>query len=90
MAYDTGVDPIKQRPADAKQRIKEAACTWDQLNKLDRYECRALSRRNRAIKTFDEACAAADRGSATHLTSFWQNEPNESGDTQQSRPPALQ
>jgi hypothetical protein len=60
IAYDTEMDRIKQRRKDAKQHIKEAASTWAQLERINRYERRALSRRNKAIKAFDEACAAAD------------------------------
>jgi hypothetical protein len=82
MAYDADVDRINQRREDAKHRIKEAASTWAQLDKLDRYERRALSRRNKAIKAFDEARAAADHRSADHLPAFWQNKRKEGANTQ--------
>jgi hypothetical protein len=82
IAYDADVERIKQRRKDAKQRIRGAASTWAQLDKLDRYERRALSRRNKAIKAFDEARAAADHRSADHLPAFWQNKRKEGANTQ--------
>jgi hypothetical protein len=49
-------------------------------------KCR--SRRNKAIKAFDEACAAADHGSADRLTLFLQNEPKNDDNTQEHEPTA--
>jgi hypothetical protein len=78
----------KAARVEQRQQARQHALDWGQLDKLDRYERRALSRRNKAIKAFDEAWAAAGYGSADHLTSFWQNEPMEDANTHQGQPTA--
>jgi hypothetical protein len=45
-----------------RRQAKQRPSTWDYLEKLDRYECRVPSRRNKAIKAFDEVCAAQRMG----------------------------
>lgn len=61
-AYENEVEGIKRRRANAKQRVKQHALQWDQLARLERYERRAVSQRNSAIRAFDEAVAAARKG----------------------------
>jgi hypothetical protein len=46
----------------------------------------AAWRRNKAIKAFNEARTTAERRSADHLTSVWQNEPMEDTNTHQGQP----
>jgi hypothetical protein len=57
--YESEVERIKLRRANAKQDAKQRALQWDQLARLERYERRAVSQRNAAIRAFDEAQAAA-------------------------------
>ena len=61
-AYENEVERVKRRRADAKQKVKQRALQWDQLARLERYERRAVSQRNSAIRAFDEAVAAARNG----------------------------
>jgi hypothetical protein len=48
---------IMQHNTDVRQRLAD----WDQLAKLARYERRALSRRNAAIRAFDELRVSAGK-----------------------------
>jgi hypothetical protein len=61
-AYENEVERLKRRRANGKQKVKQRAFQWDQLARLKRYECRAVSQRNSAIRAFDEAVAAARKG----------------------------
>ncbi|MFC4172937.1 hypothetical protein ACFOYU_12845 [Microvirga sp. GCM10011540] len=65
----------KAAGANQRKQAKQQASLWDQLSKLDRYERRALSRRDRAIQAFDEACATACHLPARPSALVWQNEP---------------
>jgi hypothetical protein len=58
-AYENKVERIKLRRTNAKYEAKQRALQWEQLARLERYERRAVSRRNSAIRTFDEAQAVA-------------------------------
>jgi hypothetical protein len=60
-AYESEVRRIKQDLAAARHRAQERKCQWDQLARFERYERRAVSRRNTAIRAFDEALAAAQK-----------------------------
>jgi hypothetical protein len=51
---DAAVRRLTHQWAEAEPAPRGRPSTWDQLNKLDRYERRALSRRDRAIKDFDD------------------------------------
>jgi hypothetical protein len=62
-AYENEVEHVKRRRANAKQKVKQRAHQWDQLARLERYERRAVSQRNSAIRAFDEAVAVARNGS---------------------------
>jgi hypothetical protein len=45
--------------------VRRSLSEWDQLERLDRYERRALSRRDKAIRRLDEARAVVR--SKSHL-----------------------
>lgn len=62
LAYEREVDRIKQQRTETQQRAKDRRSQWNQLERLDRYERRALSRRNKAIKVFNQVKAVAQRG----------------------------
>jgi hypothetical protein len=51
--YESEVRHIKQRRAERKQRAKQRASQWEQLERFARYEIRALSRQRTAVKAFD-------------------------------------
>jgi hypothetical protein len=62
-AYESEVERVRQRRAMAKKQAKQRALQWDQLARLERYERRALSQRNSAIRAFDAAQAIARNNS---------------------------
>jgi hypothetical protein len=57
--YESKVERIKLRRANDRQDAKQRALQWAQLARYERYERRAVSRRDTAIRTFDTALAAA-------------------------------
>jgi hypothetical protein len=59
IAYESKVERIKLNWANAKQKAQQRARQWEQLARLERYERRAVSQRNTAIRAFDEVQAAA-------------------------------
>jgi hypothetical protein len=61
--YESEVERVKQRRAMAKEQTKQRSLQWDQLARLERYERRALSQRNSAIRAFDAAQAIARNNS---------------------------
>jgi hypothetical protein len=63
------------QPKEQQQQTQQSVHDWDLLLKLDRYERRALSRRNAAGQAFDEAVAALRGASREQADPVWQNEP---------------
>ncbi|GEO16322.1 hypothetical protein [Microvirga aerophila] len=57
LAWGMKVDRIRFARAEARQRMRQRASAWKRLDRRDRYERRAMSRRNTAIKSFDAAWA---------------------------------